>query len=157
MSRRKRITVSDVADRLEQAAHTMRRLPKVTVQGYFSAWPPIVREAMQAYGWEDAPLHVGPPSAKHISEMDEALRWLLWLERDEVRIVWLRACGIRWKAMGRLLGWSVRKLQYDWRVALFKIAYRIEHPADEIEPPYKRMIRIGYEKTREIPLINSIH
>ncbi len=143
MNRSKRITVVDVADRLEQAAHTLKRLPKVAVQGFFGTWPAIVRESMEAYGWEDAHIHPGPPSPRHITEMDEALRWLMWLESDDVKLVWLRACGIRWKAIGRLTGWSVSKLQHDWRVALVKITHRLAHPEEKFDFPYKRMIRNG--------------
>jgi len=143
VKKKTKLAVTDVADRIEQAAHTLRRLPKVAVQGYFSAWPPIVHEAMQAYGWENVRVQPGPPSARHISEMDEALRWLMWLERDEVRIVWLRACGIRWKNIGRLLGWSVRKMQYDWHVALFKIVHRLGNPEAEFAFPYRQNIHNG--------------
>ncbi len=143
MSKGKSLTLKDVADRIEQAAHTLRKLPKVTVQGYFNAWPPIVREAMDAYGWEDAHIHPGPPSARQITEMDEVMLWLMGLEREEVRIVWLRANGIRWKRIGLELGWSVRKLQYDWRVALMKIVHRLNNPNEKIVLPYKRRIHGG--------------
>lgn len=143
MSPRAKKTVSDVADRIEQAAHTMRKLPKVTVQGYFNAWPPIVREAMEAYGWEDAHVRPGPPSAHQITEMDEVMLWLMWLEREEVRLVWLRANGVRWKRMSLELGWSVRKLQYDWRIALMKIVHRLGNPKEKITLPYKRHIQGG--------------
>ncbi len=143
MNRRKVITVVDVADRLEQAAHTLKRLPKIAVQGYFGTWPSIVREAIEAYGWDDAHIHPGPPSPRHITEMDEALRWLMWLEVEEVKLVWLRAYGIRWKSISKLSGWSVRKLQHDWRIALVKIAHRLANPTEKFEFPYKRIIRNG--------------
>ena len=106
-------------------------------------WPPIVRETMEAYGWDEARVHPGPPSARHISEMDEALRWMLWLERDEVRIVWLRASGLRWKKIGFALGWSVRKLQYDWRVALMKIVHCLNDPAAKTALSGSREIHKG--------------
>ena len=143
MSARTRKTVTDVADRVEQAACTMRKLPKVTVQGYFNAWPLIVREAMEAYGWDGVRVYPGPPSARQITEMDEVMLWLMWLEREEVKLVWLRANGMRWKNLGRLTGWSVRKLQYDWQVALMKIVHRLNNPSEKTALPYKRMIRNG--------------
>jgi hypothetical protein len=36
------MAMAAIADRLEEAAHTLRRLPKVTVQGFKSNWPPTV-------------------------------------------------------------------------------------------------------------------
>ncbi len=143
MKRKNNPTAAEVADRLEQAAHTLRRLPKVTVRGYFGTWPPIMQEALYAYGWEEARLRPGPPSAIHISEMDETLRWFLWLESHETTLVWLRACGVRWKTISRLSGWSVRKMQYDWRVALVKIAHRLGSPEEHFAYPYRKRIQNG--------------
>ncbi len=139
----KKLSITDVADRLEQAAQTLRRLPPVRVRGFFGTWPPIMQEAIYAYGWEEARIKLGPPSARHISEMDEALRWFMWLEREEVTLLWLRACGVKWKKIGRLVGWSVRKLQYDWRIALAKIEYRLANPDMKFELPCIKRIQNG--------------
>ena len=38
---------SYVEDRIQSAARTLRRLPDVKVQGYFSTWPAIIREPME--------------------------------------------------------------------------------------------------------------
>lgn len=143
MKSSKHLSMTDVADRLEQAAQTLRRLPPVRVRGYFGAWPPIMHEAIYAYGWEETRIKLGPPSARHISEMDEALRWLMWLEREEVTLVWLRACDLKWKKIHRILGWSVRKLQYDWRIALAKIEYRLANPDMKFELPCIKRIQNG--------------
>ena len=143
MKSSKHLSMTDVADRLEQAAQTLRRLPPVKVRGYFGTWPQIMQEAIYAYGWEETRIKLGPPSARHITEMDEALRWFMWLEREEVTLVWLRACGVKWKKMNRLLGWSVRKLQYDWRIALAKIEYRLANPDMNFELPCIKRIQNG--------------
>ena len=62
MKTNQRMTITDVADRMEQAAHTMKRLPKVKVRGYFGTWPPIMQEAVYAYGWEEVHIKKGPPN-----------------------------------------------------------------------------------------------
>jgi Domain of unknown function (DUF6362) len=49
------------------------------VQGYRSNWPSTVNEFHEAYGCNEATVRLGPPSARHISEMDEALRWMMLL------------------------------------------------------------------------------
>jgi hypothetical protein len=50
-----------VADRLEEAAQTLRRLPSVRVRGYVSSWPPIIRDFWEAYGRHEAEVRLGSP------------------------------------------------------------------------------------------------
>lgn len=136
-----RITIITVADRLDQAAYTMRRLPKVKVQGYASTWPEIVREFVEAYGWNEVTTRLGPPSPRHITEMDETLRWLLWLEKYETKLVWLRANGARWKTIGYRLGFGETKLRSDWKVALVKIVWKLNNDPDNRDFHYKKELK----------------
>ncbi len=46
-------TPDDVANRFEDAAVTARRLPSANVQGYFNAWPTIVRSQWEALAAAD--------------------------------------------------------------------------------------------------------
>ena len=85
-------TPRDVAELLEEAARTLRRLPPVTVRGFFSAWPPVIRDFWEAFGWNAAEVRPGPPTSDAIDRMDEALRWLLCLEPDEVQPSSPRRC-----------------------------------------------------------------
>lgn len=121
------LSLTDVADRLEQAAHTLRRLPKVGIDGYRSYWPPMVNEFHEAYGYNAAEARLGPPTARHITEMDQALRWLLWLTTYESKLVWLRANEVRWKLIQRKLGYSRSKLQCDWKAALLAIHQQLQN------------------------------
>jgi hypothetical protein len=143
MKSKEKWKVTDIADRLEQAAYTMRRMPKVTVKGYGSAWPDVVREFTEAYGYNEAEVSLGPPTAKHITEMDEAMRWLLWIEKDEVRLIWLRANCLRWKLIATRMGWGVTKLKTDWKIAIVKIAHILNsHPSSD-SYPYKNILKCG--------------
>src|SRR5918996_1489091 len=79
-----------VADRLAEAADVLARLPEERAPGLYDLWPRIV----------GAPCTGGGPAAampEAIDCMDEALRWLTWLELEERRLVWLRAEGMPWK------------------------------------------------------------
>ena len=77
-----------------------------------------------------------------IDRMDEALDWLMWLEAEERRLVWLRAEGLPWKrithrlAIGRTTAWQ------RWTIALLKIATRLNAAAEQdrsnIKPLNKR-------------------
>ena len=120
-----RWTPSMVEERLVEAADVLKRLPEVRVQGYFSTWPPIVREAAEAYGWDTTHVCLGPPSPAAIDRMDEALEWLRWLDPEDARIVWLRASGERWKAICWKVGLQRATAHEHWLYALCVIAWRL--------------------------------
>jgi hypothetical protein len=67
-------TVTDVADRFEEAAYTLKRLPPVKVQGFFSTWPPIVRTVAEQLAEERLPMRLGPPSAEAVARMEETIQ-----------------------------------------------------------------------------------
>ena len=122
----KKWTVTDVADRFEEAAYTLRRLPPVKVQGYFNAWPPIVRTVMEQLQADRLPMRAGPPSAGAISRMEETIQWIFWLDdEDERRLVWLKAERVRNKQICYRLGCGRTKVWQMWTFALLKIVTRL--------------------------------
>lgn len=118
-------TPSMVEERMAEAAATLKRLPPVRIQGYISTWPPIVRDACDAYGWSDVKLRLGPPSAAAIDRMDQALQWLPWLEPDDARLVWARADGMPWKKVCWKFGLSKSAAWRHWVVALCIVAMKL--------------------------------
>lgn len=118
-----RLSPKEIEERFEDAAHTLRRLPSSRVPGYISAWPPIVRSAAEAYGWEPASAPRLSPSPQSISQMEEAFTWLAWLkEPDDARIVWLRAEGVRWKPICWRIGISRTVAWQRWAAAMINIS-----------------------------------
>lgn len=119
-------TVTDVSDRFEEAVYTLKRLPPVRVQGYFNAWPEVVRTTMEILQAEPDPYRLGPPSAAAISRMEECLGWIFWLDsEDERRLVWLKAHRVRNRQICARLGCGRTKVWQMWSVALMKIAVRL--------------------------------
>ncbi|EME71018.1 hypothetical protein H261_05514 [Paramagnetospirillum caucaseum] len=114
-----------VAVYLEEAADTLRRLPPVKVQGYASTWPPMVREYWDAYGWEEAAVRLGPPTTKAIDQMDETLVWLRWLDLNDSRLVWRRACGRPWKAITHEFGVDRTTAWRHWTSALVTMSTKL--------------------------------
>lgn len=96
------LTSGQIADRLEAAAYTLRRLPNPTgsgARGYGGSWPDVVQEARHAYGYNAARIRV-TPSAQDIALMEEALGWLSFLpDPVDRRILWMRAENHRWRAI----------------------------------------------------------
>jgi hypothetical protein len=118
-------TPKDIEGRFEEAASTLRRLPDIRVPGYFSTWPPVIRAAVEAYGYDPARMPRIAPTPQAISRMEETFTWLTWLEPDDARIVWLRAEGVRWKPICWRVGLSRAVAWRRWVAALITIANRL--------------------------------
>jgi Domain of unknown function (DUF6362) len=112
-----------VARRLEEAADVLSRLPDRRAGGFYDLWPRLVGEA------DAAPIQAAP-APEAIDRMDEALRWLCWLEPEERRLVWLRAEGLPWKRITHRLGVGRTTAWQRWATALLKISVRL-NAADE--------------------------
>ena len=117
-------TRAQVQDRLESAADVMRRLPGVKPQGYFSAWPEYLHGFADKVGQE--PEMTRPrPTPRDISQAEEALLWLRWLETDDARLVWMRVSGHRWKPICWRFGISRATAHRRWEYALSVLAWRL--------------------------------
>lgn len=121
------LSVREIEDRLEEAAWTLRRLPeKDRPRGYTSSWPPIVRDANHAYGYTPhAPMRV-VPSAAAITRMEECFDWLMMLDPEDARIVWLRAENVRWKQICIRAGCVRSTAWRRWVAALMTISKKLE-------------------------------
>ena len=108
-----RWTPETIANRFVDAALTARRLPSANVQGYFNAWPTIVRCQWELLATEDRPVLRIPPSPKDIDDMLEVMRWVQWLEVEQRHLVWMRANRYGWRdicarfGMGRTSAWQL--------------------------------------------------
>jgi hypothetical protein len=132
-----RLSPTDVEERFEDAARTLRRLPDKRVPGYKSGWPEVVRSAADAYGWEPATTPRLSPSPQAISQMEEVFGWLAWIEgEDTKRIVWLRAEGVRWKPICWRIGISRTTAWQRWAAAMITIAN--QHNAGLVQPRRKQ-------------------
>ena len=114
-----------VAARLEEAADTMKRLPEIKPQQHQSAWPPIIREFWEAYGWDQAKVRLGPPLPEAITRMDECMEWLKWLEPEQMQLVWAKAERFPWKEILPRFGMGRTKAWEFWMAALLEIAIHL--------------------------------
>jgi Domain of unknown function (DUF6362) len=132
-----------VASRLEEAVDVLARLPNEQVRGLYDLWPKLVGEPCR---------HARPAAAapEAIDRMDEALGWLMWLEREERRLVWLRAEGVPWKRITHWLGIGRTTAWQRWTIALLKIATRLNAAAEQDRPDNKAL-----NKSRESVLQGS--
>ena len=134
-----------VADRLEITADVFRALPAVKPQGFFNAWPEY-RVTFGDQVGQDAPkLRLPRPSPQAISEAERTLLWLRWLERDDARLLWLRAERRPWKPICWELGISRATANRRWTYGVAVITWRLNGK----RPPAKRSMAHVVEGVRD--------
>lgn len=114
-----------VADRLELAADVMRSLPSVRPQGYVSTWPDYVSSFGDQVE-QEARLRKPLPSPRMITQADEAMLWLRWVDKDIGEILWARANRRAWKAVcwGQGISRSAANRRHEFGLAV--IVWKLE-------------------------------
>jgi hypothetical protein len=119
--------IDEVIVRMQEAADTLGRLAMRGLRpaGLKAGWPDVAVNAFEAFNPE-APDKIrvrrSLPSPSAISRMDEAIRWLLWIDRSAAVIVWAKAGRVRWRTLEYRLGLSERTLRARRREAIVEIA-----------------------------------
>ena len=65
------------------------------------------------------------PSPRQITQAEEAMLWLRWLEKDDARLLWLRVNGTQWKPICWELGISRATANRRWQYGLAVIVWRL--------------------------------
>jgi hypothetical protein len=117
-------TTTQVQDRLELAAGVMCQMPGVRPQGFFNAWPEYFHTFADQVGQEPR-MRRPRPSPREITQAEEAMLWLRWLEVDDARLVWARAEGIAWKPICWQFGISRATANRRWQYGLAIIVWRL--------------------------------
>jgi hypothetical protein len=138
-------TIARVQDRLELAADVMRQMPRVKPQGHFNAWPEYLHSFADKVGQEPK-MRRPLPGPRMITQADEAMLWLRWLEVDDARLVWLRADGKPWKQITWQFGLSRAAAARRWQYGLAVIVWRLNGRV----PPAKRSQRFVVENANSL-------
>ena len=117
-------TPAMVEDRLECAAEVFRSLPAVKPQGYFNAWPEYFHSFADKVGQEPQ-MRRPRPSPRQITQAEEAMLWLRWLEPEDARLVWARADGMAWKPICWQFGISRATANRRWQYGIAVIVWRM--------------------------------
>jgi len=138
-------TIAMVQDRLELAADVMRQMPGVKPQGYFNAWPEYFHSFADKVGQEPK-MRRPLPSPRMITEADEAMLWLRWLEVDDAKLLWARAERVAWKQITWQFGMSRTAANRRWQFGLAVIVWRLSGRV----PPTKRSQRFVIENANRL-------
>jgi len=117
-------TTGRVQDRLELAADVFAQLPGVKPTGYFNAWPEYLHSFADKVGQEPQ-MRRPRPGPRDITQAEEAMLWLRWLERDDARIVWLRANRKPWKKITWEIGTSRATANRRWQYGIAVMVWRL--------------------------------
>ena len=138
-------TIDRVQDRLELAADVMRQMPGVKPQGHFNAWPEYFHSFADKVGQEPK-MRRPLPSPRMITEADEAMLWLRWLEVDDAKLVWARAERMAWKQITWQFGMSRTAATRRWQFGLAVIVWRLNGRV----PPTKRSQRFVIDNANRL-------
>jgi len=138
-------TITRVQDRLELAADVMRQMPGVKPQGHFNAWPEYFHSFADKVGQEPK-MRRPLPSPRMITEADEAMLWLRWLEVDDAKLVWARAERVAWKQITWQFGLSRTAATRRWQFGLAVIVWSLNGRV----PPTKRSQRFVIENANRL-------
>ncbi len=118
--------MEDTKRRLVEAADALRRLSMSGIKpsGLRTQWPDVIHRVEEAYGWTGERVRPPRPSPAEITRMDEAIRWLLWLDADQRKVIWARSTGLSWRRIEDMDGRSMRTLQNLHATALHRILAR---------------------------------
>lgn len=125
-----------MAARLEQAVDTLARLPRNSATlpaGVRSAWPEMIRGSRFAVSQTRRESR-SCPTPQAIDDLDRVARLLWRIEPHQRRLVWARACGVRWAELCRRARRSRTTLTRDHRLALRALAAAESGP-DRAESP----------------------
>ena len=135
-------TRATVADGLDLAADVMRSMPPVRPQGFVSAWPDYVSTFADQVGQE--PRMKRPlPSPRMITQADEAMLWLRWLDKYIGQILWARANRKAWKGISWQHGISRATANRRCEYGLAVIVWRLNGKA----VPRKRSMAFVIQRT----------
>lgn len=110
-----------VAERFREAAETAHKLPGLKSLGYFNTWPSIQRERWEGYANAEPAIDF-PATPEAIERMEEAQRWVLWLDESQRHLVWMRAEEQPWKDIARHYACERTKVWRHWRQAIKQVA-----------------------------------
>ena len=113
-----------VEDRLECAADVFRALPDVRPQGYFNAWPEYFHSFADQVGQEPR-MRRPRPGPRQITQAEETLLWLRWLDPGDARLLWLRANRTQWKPICCEFGISRATANRRWQYGVAVIVWRL--------------------------------
>jgi len=142
-------SVEHVAERLNEAAATLKRLPGERQLGYRTSLPAPSRGSRDAWmqaGFDGDPLGLykkrvspprpGAPAPDAIDRMFEVLTWMCWIrDRRVCKVMWGRALGVPWRVLEARLDRRRQTLDRWCKTGLLSIVRNLDAVEEERRLP----------------------
>ena len=116
--------IEAVNARLIEAGDTLRRLrvPGAWPAGHRSAWPDVIRDFWDMFGYHETDVRPSPPSPQAIGRMDETMTWLAFVDAPlDRRIIWAKAFKLSNRKVAMIAGQSRETIRRRHKRALGSI------------------------------------
>lgn len=117
------INIVDVERRFLRACKTCRAVPD-REKKFFQvggAWPEVVRDAAEAYGYVEATMPRFRPTPFDVSDMLTALSWARGLQKNEFKLAWSRSFDLSFGQIGRRIGRSDETARRYYKDVIVKL------------------------------------
>jgi len=109
----------------EEAIRTLKKLPSVKLNDYFSSWPEIIYSEIEIIKM-DQKSRKWPASSESISRLEKVCVWINFLkEIDERKLIWLRAKKTPWQLICREFGISRATANRKWKNSIRQITQKL--------------------------------
>lgn len=116
-------TTDQVEHRFEACMTTLHRLPNEHYLGYSRVWLEVVRTPREMARHEPEPIRLAA-TPRQVTEMEETMAWLHWLNPLQRKFIWLRADRYSWREIAKKTGFPKTSAQLYWKRALEQV---VEH------------------------------
>lgn len=117
-----------------EAVATLHHLPDreaaLLARTQRAAWPNVVHDKAEAYGFDKPKLRAGRAAPEAIDRLDAVIGWLLWLEPEAAALVWLRSARMPWQTLVDRYGFTRQTLYFRESEALLRILARLTASAE---------------------------
>jgi hypothetical protein len=119
-------TAQQIVDQIKRAVHTAHQLPPVFATPRTPYWPPVIRAFLQEP--EAPPSIESIPTPGQLSELDQAIGWLMRVQGGTAKIIWARASGHSWDSIASMAGEGPDTCKAIWKTGVLTITRFYNHP-----------------------------
>ena len=130
--------ITELANRYREAWLTSQRLESDMQLGYASGWPEMVYDKREQIRRAEQESLKGRPTPEAVDRMVECINWLMILDDDARKLIWLKASGLDWRSIATRSGIPRSTIYRRWHKNLLKIS--LAQP-NEAKNPKTDMVR----------------
>ena len=125
-SKQAKITIDEIKQSFELCLITLERLPIRSIRSYTHYWPDHLYSQREIAWAESRQLKI-PALPEDVTQAEQALHWITWVDETQRHLIWMRAEGIPWRRIEGLICLPRTTAQRQYDKALLKIQQQHEN------------------------------